>query len=346
MMKYRFSLLFWLIVIGLAANGSLPIDSFDYALPENNVSAIALGIGGINLTDVGDPFASYGNPALLGFNDETSFYVAYRLSDKKEYDFGEIVSVSNVLKASQFKYFTLNAGQFAFSYQPMASINISELDQDTNMALYHDYKLDKIQFSAGITDKKLPNVTAGINLKYLNGRLVYLTERLEGSNLVRERFIDDKVKGLSGDIGLYGKYGSGSYGIAFYDVLSRMWWENYPSESIQRRVAAGAQYGTGASKTFVGIQSKIAKKPETTYHFGYGYGMVSESGGFGDAEPTKRGFDLRIGFYSHDFYGADNINLTLGGGYFYQVFRFDFSLNSKGLKLADSELLFSIGLGM
>lgn len=345
-MKYKFSLIFWLIAAALAANGSLPIDSFDYALPENNVSTTALGMGGLNLTDAGDPFASYGNPALLGFNDATNFYVAYRLSDKKKHDFGEIVSVSNVLKANQFKYFVVNAGQFAFSYQPMASINISELDEVQNKALYHDYRLDKLQFSAGITDKKLPNMTAGINLKYLNGRLVYLTERLEGSNLVRERFIDDKVKGISGDIGLYGRYGESSYGISFYDVLSRMWWENYPSESIQRRVAAGAQYGMGASKTYVGIQSKIAKKPETTYHVGYSYGIVSESGGFGNTDAVTQGLDMRIGLYSHDFYGADNINLTLGGGYFYQVFRFDFSLNSRGLKLADSELLFSIGLGM
>lgn len=345
-MKYRLSLLFWLIVITLAANGSLPIDSFDYALPENNVSAIALGTGGMNLTDYNDPFASYGNPALLGFNDKTNFYVAYRLSDKKNYDFGEIVSVSNVLKANQFKYFTLNAEQFAFSYQPMASINISEFDEEAHKALYHDYKLDKIQFSAGITDKNLPNMTAGINLKYLTGRLVYLTERLEGSNLIRERFIDDKVKGVSGDIGLYAQYGSGSFGISFYDVLSRMWWENYPSESIQRRVAAGAQYGTGSSKTYVGIQSKMAKKPDTTYHVGYSYGMETETSGNGSDDSVTQGFDLRIGVYSHDFYGANNINLTLGGGYFYRVFRFDFSLNSKGLKLADSELLFSIGLGM
>jgi hypothetical protein len=62
-------------------------------------------------------------------------------------------------------------------------------------------------------------------------------------------------------------------------------------------------------------------------------------------QTVKQGLDVRLGAYSEDFYGANNINFTLGSGYYYKMFRFDFSLNSKGLKLADSEFLFSLGLG-
>lgn len=344
-MKYRFLLFCTLFSLSLAAQSPLPIDTYDYGVPENNVSAIAIGMGGINLTNPDDPFASYGNPALLAHNEDTMIYLSYRLADNENLSFWEAASVSNFLSEKQFKYFTLVSKQAAFSYQPMASINLSSFDTQTNKTLYYDYKLDKIQMSLAMKDKNWPALTAGLNLKYITGRLVYLVEHREGSQFVREHFIDDKIKGASSDIGLTLRTGDVYYGLTLYDVLSRLWWENYDAVSIQRRIGTAVQYGSGASKTFFGIQSKIAKSPETTYHLGYSYAQNWDSKDFISDDNLQQGMDLRIGFYSHDFYGADNINLTLGAGYHYQMFRFDFSLNTKGLKISDSEFLFSMGLG-
>lgn len=346
-MKYGFMILISLMICTMAAQtiSPLPITDYDYAIPANNVSAIAIGMGGINVTNQRDPFASYGNPALLANGDTTTLYMAYRIADDANMGFWDAVNVSNFLREKQFKYFSLVVKQGAVSYQPMASVNISAIDPETNRTMYYDYKLDKLQFSLGMTDKAWPSLTAGFNVKYLTGRLVYLVERLEGHQFIREQFIDDKVKGFSSDLGLTYRTGDVVYGISAYDLFSRMWWENYDSVSLQRRIAAGVQYGSGASKTSFGIQSKISSKPETTYHMGYSYAMNWDSNDFYSDEQIRQGMDLRIGFYSDDFYGADNINLTLGGGYHYQVFRFDFSLNSKGLKIADSEFLFSLGMG-
>ncbi len=344
-MKYSPLILFTLFSLALAAQSPLPIDTYDYGVPENNVSAIAIGMGGINLTNADDPFASYGNPALLADNDATMIYLAYRLADNENLSFWQAASVSNFLKEKQFKYFTLVSKQAAFSYQPMASINLSSFDTETNKTLYYDYKLDKIQMSLAMKDKNWPALTAGLNLKYITGRLVYLVERREGSQFVREHFIDDKVKGISADLGLTMRAGDAIYGLTLYDPLSRLWWENYDPVRIQPRVGTAVQYGAGASKTNFGVQSKLSKKPDTTYHVGYTYAQNWDSKDFISDEDMQQGMDLRIGFYSHDFYGADNINLTLGGGYHYQMFRFDFSLNTRGLKISDSEFLFAMGLG-
>ncbi|MDD4686555.1 MAG: hypothetical protein PHH38_00520 [Candidatus Cloacimonetes bacterium] len=344
-MKYILVLLMSIGLISLYGLSPLPIGSYDYATIENNVSAIALGLGGINVTDPGDPFASYGNPALLANNQSTMLYLAYRLADEEEHGFWETVNVSNFLNEKQFKYFTLVAKQFAISYQPMASINISEFNAERNQSLYYDYKLDKIQMSIGITDNSWPNITAGLNLKYLSGRLVYLAEHLEGNQMIREHFIDDKVKGFSTDLGFSYETGDAVFGLSAYDLVSRLWWENYPAATIQRRIAAGVQYGKDASKTSIGVQSKISSKPETTYHLGYNYNMNWDTNSLSNNQSVEQGLDIRIGTYSKDFYGADNINFTLGSGYYYQMFRFDFSLNTKGMKLADSEFLFSLGMG-
>ena len=174
---------------------------------------------------------------------------------------------------------------------------------------------------------------------------MYLAERREGNDFIREAFIDDKVKGFSSDLGFTYKNEAITYGLVAYDFVSRLWWENYSSKSIQRRIATGIQYGSGSSKTSFGIQSKLSNDPETTYHFGYSNGLSWDSKDFTTDEATTQGADMRIGLYSHDFHGVENMNLTLGGGYYYQLFRFDFSLNSKGLKLADSEYLFALGIG-
>nr|MDK2851335.1 hypothetical protein [Candidatus Cloacimonadota bacterium] len=337
-------ILMTMMICTLAAQSPLPINDYDYAIPENNVSPIAIGMGGINVTNPSDPFASYGNPALLANNETTMLYMAYRVADDQEMDFWETVNVSNVLHEKQFKYFSLITKQAGFSYQPMASINISTFDPQTQKTMYFDYKLDKLQLTLGMKDNDWPSLHAGLNLKYISGRLVYLIERQEGSQFVREQFIDDKIKGLSGDLGLTYQNGDVIYGIAAYDLLSRLWWENYDPVSIQRRIATGIQYGSGPSKVNFGMQGKIATKPETTYHVGYSYSTNWNSQDFMAEDEIRQGLDTRIGLYSKDFYGADNINLTLGGGYYYQMFRFDFSLNSKGIKLADSEFLFSLGL--
>lgn len=345
MYRYLISLIALCLWLPIYGQSPLPITSYDYAIPENNVSAIAIGMGGMNVTNPQDPFASYSNPALLANGENTLISTSFRLTNNDDLTFAEATRISNFLRDKQFKYFTVVAKQAAFSYQPVASINISEFVPSTNRSRYYDYKLDKAQFSMGFTDSNWANLAAGLNLKYLSGRLVYLAERREGNDFIREAFIDDKVKGFSSDLGFTYKNEAITYGLVAYDFVSRLWWENYSSKSIQRRIATGIQYGSGNSKTSFGLQSKLSNDPETTYHFGYSNGLAWDSKDFTTDEATTQGADMRIGLYSHDFQGVENMNLTLGGGYYYQLFRFDFSLNSKGLKLADSEYLFALGIG-
>ncbi len=96
----------------------------------------------------------------------------------------------------------------------------------------------------------------------------------------------------------------------------------------------------------LGTQGKISQTPEPTYHLGFQYLWGWESSAFSSGQNVSQAFTLRAGLYSSDFYGIQNINYTLGAGYNYNVFRFDFAINNKGLRLRDSEYLFSLGLGL
>jgi hypothetical protein len=339
-------LIFGILLSPLFAQSTLPITSYDYAIPENNVSPIAIGTGAMNLSNSDDPFAAYANPALLADNEISSFSTSFRLSNSKDIAFWQAVNISNSLKSKQFKYFVLNTKQASFSYQPVAGIHISEFTDNGNRSKYYDYQLDKVQVSLGGKDTKYQKLGAGINLKFLSGRLVYLSEYKLGNLLVRDAFIDDKVKGLSSDLGFTFKQGNYTYAGCAYDILSRLWWENYDSVSLQRRMSLAMGYDSGSSHFNAGVQSKISSKAETTYHLGYGYTWDYSPSTPSRQNSSRQTMDLRIGAYSSDFYGTDNINYTFGGGYYYKNVRFDFSLNNKGMKMADSEYLFALSLGI
>jgi hypothetical protein len=329
-----------------AQQPALPITSFDYALPEHNVSPICVGMGALNVTNAGDLYASYSNPALLGANEYSAFVTSFRLARNDELSFWKATQISNALRAKQFKYFSLLTKKAAFSYQPVSRLHISEFTANGDSSRYHDYQLDKVQVSFAVKDDAWENISLGLNLKYLSGRLVYLREHRVGSSLIRDAFIDDKVKGFSADLGATLDYGNTRFGLTAYDFFSRLYWENYSSKRITGRMAFGAQYRTDSMILTAGLQGKISKSTDTTYHFGFQNSWDLGSSDAVSGEEIAQALVLRLGLYSHDFYGTSNINYTMGTGYNYNIFRFDFSLNNKGMRLKDSEYLFSLGVGL
>jgi len=264
----------------------------------------------------------------------------------KQMSFLEATSFSNALKSKQFKYFSLVTKKAGFTYQPMSRINISEVTAD-NHNLYYDFMLDKVQLSIAARDEERSSLSAGLNFKYLSGRLVYLKERRSGpTTYIREAFIDNKVKGFSTDLGLTLDQEAFRFGVVAYDLFSRLYWENYSSKPIQQRVGLSAAYTDDNMLISVGLQGKMSKSTDTTYHLGF-QNNWSWGASYNEAgRPIQHSILLRLGLYSQDFYGTKNINFTMGSGYNYSIFRFDFSLNSAGMKLKESEYLFSLGVGL
>lgn len=344
-----FPLLFLAIICGpLTAYvmPNLPINSFDYGIPENNVSPIAIGMGCMNVTNASDFYASYSNPALLGNNEYSLLATTFRVKGDEDMTIAEAAQFSNVLKPSQFKYVTLLAKQSAWTYQPVASIHIIESPDpafvNPGSFRYLDYQLDKWQVTLAGSDNSWRPIRFGINAKYLAGRLVYLRSERPDST-----FIDTKVKGFSTDLGLTLQTGDFTFGLVATDLWSRLYWDwGYDSVPIQSRLAFGGQYGTENLTASLGVQGKLSKTPDTTYHLGFQYLWDWQGANSSSDQNATQALTVRLGLYSRDFSGVDNINYTLGAGYNYNVFRFDFALNNKGLKLRDSEYLFSLGVGL
>ena len=348
-MKYTIALFSLLSALcsSLYALSPLPIREFDYHIPANNVSPVTIGMGGLNVAYSGTFFDSYDNPALLADNDNTSLAMSFRLKNSSEMDFYEALSISNALKDKQLKYISLITRNAAWSYQPVSSINISKLEGDKNQ--YYDYQLDKWQISYSGRDKEYRAITAGLNLKYLNGRLVRLSQIRQSNTWIvdpNEGFIDEKVNGFSSDLGLSVKQDAFTWGASFYDLFSRLYWENYDSDQLDRRAAMGFEYKRNNLSLLAGLQGRIAKEAETTFHFGLVQDWNWEGRSSLSDNPVTQNLILRLGMYSDKFNGTQNITYTLGSGYYYNLFRFDFALSNQGMRLKDSEYIFSLGVGL
>ena len=343
-MKYK--LIMIMLGVSLLWAQKLPITEYDYATAENNVSPIAIGVGGMNLTLANDPYCSYSNPALLAHMNHAQLFTSFRLKSDKPMSFLEVSSISNALKSKQFKYFGLSTKQMGFVYQPMSRINISEITSDDHN-LYYDYALDKVQLSIAASDEKYASFSGGLSFKYLSGRLVYLKERRPtATTFVREEFIDNKVKGFSTDLGFLWQRGDFRFGAVGYDLLSRLYWESYPSRSISPRLAFSTTYVKDNLAMNIGVMGKLRKQTDSTIHLGLQNNWNWGQGRTSSGAMVQHNIPLRIGIYSKDFYGTNNMNFTFGSGYSYNMLLFDFSINSPGLKLRDSEYLFSIGVGL
>lgn len=332
------------LFIACLGSQNLPIQEFDYHIPENTISAITLGMGGLNLTNAADYYTSYDNPALLATNTGTAFAASFRLKGKNDLSFAEMMQVSNLLRDKQFMYYTLITKNAAWSYHPVASTNVSQLT--STHSEYYDYQLDKLQLSLAAKDEKFDKLAAGMNIKYLTGRLVYLKERRAYNTLIREEFIDNKVKGVSGDLGFTWEEDNYIWGACVYDILSGLWWEDFGTKSLQRRAALGFQYNMENLALLASLQGKIASSPETTYHFGLVRNWTWKTESFRSGKHNEQNLVIRAGLFSKDFNGTQNINYTLGSGYNYNMFRIDFALTNAGMRLRDSRYLFSVGVGI
>jgi hypothetical protein len=94
------------------------------------------------------------------------------------------------------------------------------------------------------------------------------------------------------------------------------------------------------------VMGKVSSSPATTYHFGLIKTWTWNSESATTSKTIEQNLVLRAGLFSKDFNGTENINYTLGSGYNYNMFRVDFALTNGGMRLKESQYLFSVGVGI
>lgn len=318
-----------------------PIQRFDYHTPDHNPSPVVTAMGGLNLTDNTDYYMSYDNPALLAYNRTTSAAASFSVVKNDKFSPLQLMQVGTLLRNNQFAGLVFNTSTGAMMYQSVANIHLNEqVIPGYNPKIYFDYTLQKVQMSFGGVSDKNQNFAAGLTVKYLFGRLVYLSYD-SPVKFESHEFFDDKVKGISSDLGFAYKTESVRVGLVFYDLLNGLFWQTESNKSLTRRSAFGIQFGQNDLKVTSGVMTTLEKNSTTTYHFG-----LAKDVSLGGSPINRQSVGLRLGAYSDKFSDQQHIFYSVGSGYYFKTFRIDFSIVGPGLKIEQCNYLISASLSM
>ncbi len=336
------TLLMLLLTIAVGAFGvELPIETYDYHIPERQRSGIVSSFGAMSVTYQNEPAIVYNNPALLAYAKAGVIGTVLKVDSDEDKSFSEMIKLNSMFKAARFDYLTIYGEKAGFAYYPLYraydNYNWTD-DNDTEHRIFREYELDTFHMGVGDIEDK---IAWGLGFKYHVGSMTYLTETLHDTLWVRNDFTDDEVNGYSLDFGMLYNYEYLRVGLTFYDFLSHLYWRKHENKILQQRAALGMQLGNDAYKLLITTQMKLDKRPEPTYHIGLERGFS-----FSENENVPSSLFLRFGLFSEEYDNEDNVFQSWGFGYYYSMARLDFSMLSRGFKGNTSRYQLSITMGI
>ncbi len=328
--------LFILLLVGIQL-AAFPIRRYEYHLPEKQVSAISLSLGGSNVTYRGCSAPEYNNPAILAYLNSMKASVSYQMRNSSNENTGLLIENSNKLKRSQFVYANAVAKQGAISIQPLADLSETNTYSDSGKTYtdYSSYTLNSVGFTYA---EKRKGASFGLNFKYMFGRLIYKKDDVTSDVIINEDFIDDRVHGFSTDLGFLYKSGNYSSGLVVYDIVSQLYWKKSGNVTLKQRFAFGNQYGNEEGAFISTVTGYVRKSMKQTYHFGIvrNYSILGSS---------RKNSSVRTGVFSRDFSSQKDIYVTMGSTYSYDKINFEFAMVVNDLNIDTAKYLLTISFG-
>ena len=317
---------------------SFPISDYDFHNPINDISTISSSMGGNVLTNPLDEFAFYNNPALLSLNKKNNLSISYRYTPQKD-DFYKDLSITKLFSKSQFKAIALQSDKIALAYIPYYDLEQTYKDPSQNIRKDIDYKLSCYQLSYGMKENES---SIGFSLKYLTGKLVYLAKTQEDESWKINEFINSEVKGYSLDLSYLLQVNKTTYlGASFYDIVSKLYWEDNPNRVIQKRYGLGLGINGTNNNLNLSISGKINLSENPYYHFGY-----ERKRNLSNKKNTNTYISFRSGCFSKDFQNSENIFFSIGTTFYYNFFKFDISLQNNEWNWNNTIIKSSITMGI
>ncbi len=310
---------------------AFPKINYDFHTSLAPVSAIASGMGGNPIYSAGDPFTAYFNSASLGLVEKENVGISYKYSPKSPESIYQSMDILNFVQKGHVLGIGMSAPKGSMLYFPIVDKHENTMSDSLHKS-YKDFTLNSFQLAIS---EKQKNYIFGLTCKYLYGRLVNLNQELNENNWQTESFFDDKAKGFSLDFsGIY-KKGNILAGVSFYDLLSKIYWENSSNKSLIKRVSYGVQKNTENSLFYVSILQKAQIKTKKEYHFGY------EKIIKGKASTVN----FRTGCYSKDFKSQEDIFFTFGTSYMIKSFKIDIAIINNKWLINNNQYVATISFG-
>ncbi|MBW6516730.1 MAG: hypothetical protein K0B81_08990 [Candidatus Cloacimonetes bacterium] len=330
------------LLSGLNAD-PFPITFYDYQQVINNYSPQVAAVGGLNITEPTNTHTAFYNPALLAFREKTVITATLRYFSEAKTAYGvdqQPVHDSSKWYRNDFSYLGIDSHNIGFSYVALADLKL-ERDYETegeSERLYLDYYLDAYRFSFA---ERSGLLAFGFNLSFLTGRTVYLRELSQDDVYISEQFVDSRSWGYNVDFGAAVKSGGLSYGLTIPNLLSRVYWKDHPSYSLQRRLQAGIQWGEDENYLLAGISRKFDFSSDNLYHFG-----LERAISFGLLRGDYQYMPLRLGLFTEQFNNLKDIGYAFGTGFQYSMLQIDLSYMMIDQEKKNYAVLLSLSAGI
>jgi hypothetical protein len=323
---------------GLAV--AFPVTDYDYHTADRALSPITSGLGGLNLTNPDDPAIFYGNPAAMALCESPMTSAVF--SFQGEHTAQSLWDTSVLRQKKHLDLLALVSAKAAIAWIPYVDLHenytITGDTEASSRRVYEDYSLQCWQ-AGFVSDKN--DLHYGLTLKYLSGRLVYRETGMSELPVTEYTFIDDVARGYSSDLGVLYSPGNFRYALVVNDVFSKLYWQDNPNVRLQQHGAFAMQYGVDAARIMYGVQGKLDRDPDFTYHFG-----LEQKTLYGGTKVKPSYLSIRTGIWSHDFKNSDSVFASVGLGYSMGGLHFDASLAASGMKIANGRFLAGVTLGL
>ena len=315
---------------------AFPAEQFDFHVPANHISPYASAMGGVNVSDGNDPFVAYSNPGLLYFINKPAVAVSFVSPNKEKRIMSELLTSSNIIHKNELQAICVQARKSSFLYYNLVNTYQDGIDS-TNSKKYIDYNLNAIQ--VGVADS-LSVLGVGVNLRYVYGRMVYLSEQKQDSLWIKHEFVDDEAKGISTDLGIAYSKGGFSQGLVFYDLLSKLYWRDNANVFMKKRFAYSLSLGNENITVLTGVQGYL-KGTNKSYHLGTRVHLLT----WGTPEAQKE-LTLYEGVYSSDLKEKNESYFSVGTGFVYRSINMIISMTTHGLRSTTGQYLVSFSIGL
>jgi len=316
---------------------AFPINSYDFHLPTNTPSAIEAAMGGLNVTNTSDLFLPITSPTLLRKVKDTTFAFTFATSPKEDATFAEFAQSEPILKDNNVRGFSAQTKNIGLAYHTLAKTQTTFTDTLLTQRVHKNYSLGA--YTLAFADS-IGTWDWGISGKLFSGQLVYLAQTESAdSQWVTNEFIDTSALGYGFDLGFSTHAGAITYAAMVYDVYSKINWEDNKSGHIRTRMGLGVDYSAEASSFGLGVNSPWFFKDNSFYNAYYTHRLSADP----KTKATKS--VIRFGTVSKDYKKQDNILFCLGYGDSYKQISFDLGLQSRGIKINQTQVFLTISIG-
>ncbi|MBL7075320.1 hypothetical protein ISS37_08810 [candidate division KSB1 bacterium] len=319
----------------------------------HDIGARAAAMGGAFVALANDASGIYWNPAGLSNLNRDFLNISYHFLPQQRPSWTALVKPSRLIRSKQFIFIGVASKDGGFAWRPLANVNEkNSYLQETNVQgdvieKWTDVEYGLNEFTLSLVELR-GSVSIGLNIKYLDGSLAF-ARKWKLNDSWQEPYANiDHGRGFSGDFGFLIMGDHLNIGLSVSDLLSRIYWADYPTQSLETNAALGLALKLRELTLAGDIEGRIKERSDFFYHLGFEKRFIKKNRRTQQGYPRRSSESIWSRIKSGSFFFRGGVTgkpqkssepgvFSIGSGYFYQNYGLDIAvLNEDIMKFGDT----------